>query len=80
MDCMSSCATDEESLIPDGFFEQEDNAWKEMDLIYGGRTTKNELRYTDEEVDFIEKQKHLIFSYILFIHILIIFLIIEISI
>ena len=62
MDCMSSCATDEESLIPDGFFEQEDNAWKEMDLIYGGRTIKNELQYTDEEVVFIEKPKHLIFS------------------
>ena len=62
MDCIDSCATDEESLIPDGFFEQEDNAWKEMDLIYGGRTTKNELRYTDLEVVFIEKPKHLIFS------------------
>ena len=66
MDCIDSCASidciDEESLIPDGFFEQEDNSWKEMDLIYGGRTTQNELRYTDEKVVFIEKQTHLIFS------------------
>ena len=61
MDCIDSCATDDESLIPDGFFEQEDNAWKEMDLIYGGRTTKNELKYTDEEVDFIGKQYIYIF-------------------
>ena len=65
MDCIDSGATDEESLIPNGFFEQEDNAWKEMDLIYGGRTIKNELQYTDEEVVFIEKQRHLIFLYIL---------------
>ena len=79
MDCIDSCATDDESLIPDGFFEQEDSPWKEMDLIYGGRTTKNELRYTDEEVVFIGKQNHLIFSSFIytFYHILIAFLIVE---
>ena len=42
--------TTEECLIPNGFFEEENSVWKELDLQYGGRTIKNELKYTNEEV------------------------------
>ena len=41
---------DEEDLIPGGFFEEDDNIWKDLNAIYGGRTIKNELKYTDIEV------------------------------
>ena len=40
----------EEDLIPGGFFEEDDNIWKDLDGIYGGRTIKNEMKYTDEQV------------------------------
>ena len=41
---------EEESFIPGGFFEEDDKIWKDLDAIYGGRTIKNELKYTNEEV------------------------------
>ena len=41
---------EEEAFIPDGFFEEDDKIWKDLDAIYGGRTIKNELKYTNEEV------------------------------
>ena len=41
---------EEESFIPGGFFEEDDKIWKDVDAIYGGRTIKNELKYTNEEV------------------------------
>ena len=42
----------EEFLIPNGFFEEEENVRKEFDLLYGGRTVQNEMKYTKEEVGF----------------------------
>ena len=42
----------EEFLIPNGFFEEEENVRKEFDLLYGGRTVQNEMKYTKQEVGF----------------------------
>ena len=44
--------TTEECLIPNGFFDEDNSEWKALDLEYGGRTIKNELQYTSEEVSF----------------------------
>ena len=51
MDGEGYIETTEECLIPSGFFEEEENSvWKALDIKYGGRTIKNELQYTSEEV------------------------------
>ena len=40
----------DDDLIPGGFFQEDEKTWKDLDAIYGGRTIKNELKYTNEEV------------------------------
>ena len=46
--------TTEGCLIPNGFFEEDKNSeWKALDLKYGGRSIRNELQYTGEDVSSI---------------------------
>ena len=42
--------TDDECVIPSGFFEEDDSVWKTIGFVYGSTEIKNELKYTSEEV------------------------------